>query len=400
MSRDKKRKKKLVAFLLIILSCVALAYIYHKTLDCAESQTSIEENNMSAVFNDEQYAVSSSGNEKNDMFESYANEERYENLSITDNVRIELMNHPISDFDEMPSFTVKYMSIPEQSLRSLFSCNNREEGPIPVYTSDRGDKLTISAAEAVYYETNDYDKYSYFLPIDDEINDMSNYFVHDTDLDFCSSEDALEQINSILSSIGISPTNSRIIAMDQDSLNDAQKIIEKSLFWQSETKTRQKKYARTWSKREECYVVVAEQSFNGYPVDATFCRSATDKTRFPTRVVAMVDSSGVIGMKITGMYSVVSKEANKPVIDYKMAVKALTDYYAQSISEKKLCFVRAELKLVAMERKNEIVLSPMWIFSSTDEGASPDEIQARNIDEHLFITRVYVDAYTGEVISR
>lgn len=114
----------------------------------------------------------------------------------------------------------------------------------------------------------------------------------------------------------------------------------------------------------------------------------------------MVDSSGVIGMKITGMYAVVSKEANQPVIDYKTAVQALTNYYTQSISEKKLCFVRAELKLVAMERKKEIVLSPMWIFSSTDEGASPDEIQARNIDEHLFITRVYVDAYTGEVISR
>ena len=228
---------------------------------------------------------------------------------------------------------------------------------------------------------------------------MSNYFVHESELDFCSSEDALAQIDSILSSVGISTANSRIIAMDQSSLNDAQKLIERSLFWQSEPKTRQKKYSRTWSKRDECYVVVAEQSLNGYPVDATFCRSATDKTRFPARIVAMVDSSGVIGMEITGMYAVVSKEANQPVIDYKTAVQALTNYYTQSISEKKLCFVRAELKLVAMERKKEVVLSPMWIFSSTDEGASPDEIQARNIDEHLFITRVYVDAYTGEVIS-
>ena len=310
------------------------------------------------------------------------------------------MNRPISAFDEMPSFTVKYMSIPEQSLCSLFSCTHREESPIPMYVSDRGDKLTVSAAEAIYYETNDYDKYSYFLPIDDEINDMSNYFVHEAELDFCSSEDALAQIDNVLSSVGISTANSRIIAMDQDSLNDAQKLIERSLFWQSEPKTRQKKYSRTWSKRDECYVVVAEQSINGYPVDATFCRSATDKTRFPARIVAMVDSSGVIGMEITGMYAVVSKEANQPVIDYKTAVQALTNYYTQSISEKKLCFVRAELKLVAMERKKEVVLSPMWIFSSTDEGASPDEIQARNIDEHLFITRVYVDAYTGEVISR
>lgn len=65
------------------------------------------------------------------------------------------------------------------------------------------------------------------------------------------------------------------------------------------------------------------------------------------------------------------KKRINPVIDYKTAVQALTNYYTQSISEKKLCFVRAELKLVAMERKKEIVLSPMWIFSSTDEGASP-----------------------------
>ena len=133
------------------------------------------------------------------------------------------MNRPTSTFDMMPSFTVKYMSIPEQSLCSLFSCTRREESPIPMYVSDRGDKLTVSAAEAIYYEANDYDKYSYFLPIDDEINDMSNYFVHEAELDFCSSEDALAQIDSVLSSVGISTANSRIIAMDQSSLNDAQK---------------------------------------------------------------------------------------------------------------------------------------------------------------------------------
>lgn len=166
------------------------------------------------------------------------------------------MNRPTSTFDMMPSFTVKYMSIPEQSLCSLFSCTRREESPIPMYVSDRGDKLTVSAAEAIYYEANDYDKYSYFLPIDDEINDMSNYFVHEAELDFCSSEDALAQIDSVLSSVGISTANSRIIAMDQSSLNDAQKLIERSLFWQSEPKTRQKKYSRTWSKRDECYVAL------------------------------------------------------------------------------------------------------------------------------------------------
>ena len=270
-------------------------------------------------------------------FESCTDEDQYDNLSITDHIKIELMNRPTSAFDEMPSSTVKYMSIPEQSLCSLFSCTHREESPIPMYVSDRGDKLTVSAAEAIYYEANDYDKYSYFLPIDDEINDMSNYFVHEAELDFCSSEDALAQIDSVLSSVfrGISTANSRIIAMDQSSLNDAQKLIERSLFLGNRSrKTRQKKYSRTWSKRDECYVVVAEQSLNGYPVDATFCRSATDKTRFPARIVAMVDSSGVIGMKITGMYAVVSKEANQPVIDYKTAVQALTNYYTQSISER------------------------------------------------------------------
>ena len=245
MSRAKKRKKKLVALSLIVLSCVASASIYHKTLDCNESQTSIEENNISSVLGDEHYTASSSGNEKNDRFESCTDEDQYDDLSLTDHIKIELMNRPTSAFDTMPSFTVKYMSIPEQSLCSLFSCTHREESPIPMYVSDRGDKLTVSAAEAIYYETNDYDKYSYFLPIDDEINDMSNYFVHEAELDFCSSEDALAQIDNVLSSVGISTANSRIIAMDQDSLNDAQKLIERSLFWQSEPKTRQKKYSRT-----------------------------------------------------------------------------------------------------------------------------------------------------------
>ena len=157
MSRDKKRKKKLVAFLLIVLSCAASASIYHKTLDCTESQTSIEENNVSSVLGDEQYTASSSGNEKNDIFESCTDEDQYDDLSITDHIRIELMNRPTSAFDTMPSFTVKYMSIPEQSLCSLFSCTHREESPIPMYVSDRGDKLTVSAAEAIYYVTNDYD---------------------------------------------------------------------------------------------------------------------------------------------------------------------------------------------------------------------------------------------------
>ena len=131
MSRNKKRRKKLVAFLLIVLSCVASASIYHKTLDCTESQTSIEENNVSSVLDDEHYTASSSGNEKNDIFESCTDEDQYDDLSLTDHIRIELMNRPTSTFDMMPSFTVKYMSIPEQSLCSLFSCTHREESPIP-----------------------------------------------------------------------------------------------------------------------------------------------------------------------------------------------------------------------------------------------------------------------------
>ena len=49
MSRAKKRKKKLVVLSLIVLSCVASASIYHKMLDCTESQTSIEENNILPV---------------------------------------------------------------------------------------------------------------------------------------------------------------------------------------------------------------------------------------------------------------------------------------------------------------------------------------------------------------
>ena len=84
MSRDKKRKKKLVAFSLIVLSCVASASIYHKTLDSNESQTSIEENNISSVLDNEQYTASSSGNEKNGIFESCTDEGQYDNLSITD----------------------------------------------------------------------------------------------------------------------------------------------------------------------------------------------------------------------------------------------------------------------------------------------------------------------------
>ena len=112
MSRDKKRRKKLVAFLLIVLSCVASASIYHKMLDCTESQTSIEENNISSVLYNEQYTASSSGNEKNDIFESCTDEGQYDNLSITDHIKIALITRPISTFYEMPSFTVKYMSIP------------------------------------------------------------------------------------------------------------------------------------------------------------------------------------------------------------------------------------------------------------------------------------------------
>ena len=57
MSRNKKRKKKLVAFSLIVLSCVASASIYHKTLDCTESQASMEENNVSSVLGDEHYTA-------------------------------------------------------------------------------------------------------------------------------------------------------------------------------------------------------------------------------------------------------------------------------------------------------------------------------------------------------
>lgn len=327
--------------------------------------------------------------------------EAYTKLTITDHVQIELDKPPVSNFEQMPVFYAKYLSIPKQSLCAAFSCHDKSDGPVLIYTSGDGAKLTISATEMMYYETAAYDRYSYFLPIDDELNDMSNYFPNETDLESFSRENALMQISDILSDLGISTnSNPRIITLDQESLNRAQAALEKSMFWKNETASNRKKYARTWTKNDECYALVFEQSLEGYPIDAYFCRGVTDQTRFSSRVTALVGPNGLIGMRISGLYSITEKEAAKPVISYKDAVDSLVDYYTQNIFERDRCFVRAELKLVAVEQKKKIALKPMWVFTSTDNGASIDDIRNRTIDNHLFLTRVYVDAYSGEVIVK
>lgn len=329
--------------------------------------------------------------------------ETYRRFDINDRIKLEINELPEFVFSEMPTFSVKYMSISQKALRNLFSCQNKSDvsSAVPIYVSDDGSTLTISATESIVYKTPDYDKYNYFLPIDDELNDMSNFFPNDTDLPFLSREDALTQITDILSTLGITVApNPRMITLDKESLNRAQSELEHSMFWKTETSSNRKKYKRSWTKEDECYAIVFEQSLDGFPVDATFCRSVTDNTRFEDRVFALVGVNGIIGMKLTGLYSILAREEAKPAIAYKDAVEALIDFYHQNIPKRELCFVRAELKLVAIEEKKKIAMKPMWVFTSADNGASMDEIHDRTFDNHLYLTRVYVDAYSGEVIVK
>ena len=329
--------------------------------------------------------------------------ETYRRFNINDRIKLEINELPGFVFSEMPSFGVKYMSISEKTLRDLFSCQNKSDvaSTIPIFVSNDGSTLTISATESIVYKTPDYDKYNYFLPIDDELNDMSNSFPNDKDLQFLSREDALTQITGTLSTLGITVApNPRIITLDKESLNNAQSKLEHSMFWQTETASNRKKYKRSWTKEDECYAIVFEQSLDGFPVDAAFCRSVTDQTRFEDRVFALVGMNGIIGMKFTGLYSVLTREETRPTIAYKDAVESLIDFYNQNIFKRELCFVRAELKLVAIEEKKRIVIKPMWVFTSADNGASMNEINDRTFDNHLFLTRVYVDAYSGEVIVK
>lgn len=328
--------------------------------------------------------------------------EAYTRLTITDHVQIELDQLPMSEYEQMPTLTAEYISIPTGSLCAAFSCYEKTDNPIPIYISDDGAKLTITEPPWMYiYKTPAYDRYSFFLPIDDELNDMSNYFASETDLESFSREDALMQVCAILSGLGISTApNPRIITLDTQSLNSAQAALEKSLFFEVETDGNRKKYARTWTKDDECYALVFEQSLGGYPIDTYFCRGVMDQTRVYSEVTALIGRKGLIGMEISGLYSIMGKEAEKPVIGYQEAVDSLTDYFTENVSERDLCFVRAELKLVAVEQKRKIVLKPMWVFTSTDGGAGLDEIRNRNFDELLFLTRVYVDAYSGEVIIK
>lgn len=336
----------------------------------------------------------------------------YSDIHLAENVTVTLNDTPECSCFSGKSYEVDYKPLDTSALRALFGfegVQGEAYGDCVSYISGEK-KLEIVGrrAEKALFTTPAYEKLTMFFSFDNELTDNTNYFDWTQELSFLPREAALRQAIETANMIGIEVTkDARVIALSEVSLNFAEQHLEASQLFKLEGGKK-----RTWSAKDECYIVVLREAVDGFSVFPSFFRkSGVISPRFSCQMIVVIGREGIIGMQVSGFYTVKKEGELKSLIGFDEALDCLRNHFAASPSRAPLLFEHAELALIAQEKGKRIALEPMWIFLS--EAAMGDNdpetgefvylalngTQNRTFDDVIALTPVVVDAITGEVIE-
>ena len=331
-------------------------------------------------------------------------------LRIADSVSIELEKAPAAPFATAPPYDVPSKPVDDERIvRYLWgdqenAVTKEKSGDTIVYSSTDGRQFYYSDLPAsgyndkMVYSTPLYDALTYMRPFHEELNDMSNYFQSDGELDFMTREAAVKKAMEVADILGVSvmPT-ARVVTLDVASLNSAQRELEKSELWSSERSSMRKKYGKSWTLSDEAYAVVLEPSIGGIPISNYFNRTSEETTQFPTYITVYIYRSCIAGIEASGLYEVVQTEPEKPLIGFDEMLERVQRYYDQFITTEPRVYERTALQLVPSLQRGAFRLTPMWVLTGSD-GASGGT-DARSFDNHIFLKRLLVNAYDGQVVE-
>lgn len=330
-------------------------------------------------------------------------------LQIADSVSIELGKVPDLPFASAPSYVVRPKKVDDERIvRYLWgdqenAVTKEKSGDTVMYSSTDGRQLSSSDLPAsgyndkMIYSTPLYDALTYMRPFHEELNDMSNYFQSEGELDFMTREAAVQKAMEVADILGVSvmPT-ARVVTLDAASLNSAQRELEKSELWSSERSSMRKKYGKSWTLSDEAYAVVLEPSIGGIPISNYFNKTSEETPQFPTYITVYIYRSGIAGIEASGLYEAVQTEPEKPLIGFDEMLEQVQRYYDQFITTDARVYERAALQLVPSLQRGAFRLTPMWVLTGSD-GVSGNT-DARSFDNHVFLRRLLVNAYDGQVV--
>lgn len=324
---------------------------------------------------------------------------------ISASISITLEKKPVLEMAKASSYTVKRKRINEQQMAKLLwneqysSITKEKSGQTTYYRSKDGREMACSDWQLTY-STPLYDSLFYMLPFKDELNDMTNYFTSQSDLDFMSRESAIQTAKGIADALDISVLETpRVVALDVGSLNRAQYDLEKSKLWSTERSVNKRKYSKTWKKSEEAYAVVLKPAIGQIPICAYFNINSEQQPQFPTYLMVLVGRGGVAGIESSGLYETISQDIAKPIMDFDEMMDAVVMYYDRFITTNPMHFERAVLQLVPSLDGNTYRLTPMWVLSCEKAFDQLVGTENRSFDEHIFLKHLLVNAYTGEVVD-
>lgn len=258
-----------------------------------------------------------------------------------------------------------------------------------------------TATSEFTYSTKGFDAIKTLFSFGDEVDDNSNYFTRDVDLDFMSRDEAAERGREIARDLGIPVMpDPRVITLDTVSLTSAVREVKKSDYWDILKPSARKLCEEEWTEKDEYYVVLFDIALEDKPVG--YYPNVGFNETIPAQSVFSVafNREGLAGANAYSVFQTMRAGDAQNIITFDEAVDALTRYYDPFIDTRPIGFMRAELVLTPeWAEENVLRLTPAWVFSYEVvlDGKPAIGYQNRTIDKTIWLDRVFVNAITGEV---
>ena len=333
---------------------------------------------------------------------------------ITENISITLPALPEQTFDVASSFDVQLKYFNLDALGGYFWDNEylnlqkSESEYVRSVASPDGRSLTVwqykdppVETSEFLYTTSEYKAISSIFSFHDELTDDTIYFPEDMDLDFMTRKEATEQAMAIMSDLNIPVmTNPRVITLDAVSLNKSVDKIKQTNYWDTIKPSNRMEFDKSWTKKDEIYIIIFQTSFLGKPV--SYYANVSFNDSIPTRSIALVaiNREGIAAVTARSIYRLSKENKQQTILSFDEAVNAVSAYYDQFIITRPIDFARARLEMVPSRGNASVLkLSPMWVFSYelVMDGRTAVGYENRSVDHTIWLDHVFVNGITGEV---
>lgn len=337
-------------------------------------------------------ASCSESNEENDRFGGMDSKTFFENITIPEEVSIDINLDDIEYIEEAATYQANYAEFDQQQLidtliqHDIVEKNIWAEGPQVIATAPNiQEVLSIyDGGKAFGVETGVEGGFSYWKSKNDigtdeiqlvaspNFDDTKLAFTLNSDyasysgLDFLSYDDALVDIKEVLDQVGMPKLEiDETYSLDVETMKSHYELYLNSIFVEEQDKN------INWTKDNEAYIFSMQQLVDGIPIvnrgwfRPDGAKDAAFGNGMPATTISLgYDQSGIKYINAYGILEVNDANETNRLITIYEALETLIDVYSLTIIEDDLSINSAKLSYLIIPKDDEFELVPGWMFSS------------------------------------